>query len=290
MAFLNNKQYKLIRDAQKNGDEKAIAICQAYMKGCGQPDLDKMVSDYFNPRELAQQTETAIRQSNIEDAQNVTPMDAIDAPDAMVGNVQAEAVSEPTSIVDISGELDKELDGVFDMPEIKESSFDDFIRKKKSNALRAKKDSGYFRAFDEGGRLDYLQRKKDEFSKKLDVNRKDIDRSFRDMDSAIGGYSMMVNEIPDDPNELDLPTADKAYDDIMGLKDKTHSFGRGWDDADNEEMRNELQSLVAKYGKKNVLAALNSLKGDNQAYRDFRKGQIDQATGDYGKALDKLLK
>lgn len=288
MAFLNNKQYKLIRDAQKNGDERAIAICQAYMKGCEQTDLDKMVSDYFNPQELTQQTKAAIEQSNAKDGQSnaETSMDAVDAPDAMVGNVQAEA----PSIADISGELDKELDGVFDIPEIKESSFDDFIKKKKSNALRAKKDSGYFRAFDEDGRLDYLQKKKDEFSKKLDVNRKDIDRSFRDMDSAIGGYSMMVSEIPDDPNELDLPTADKAYDDIMGLKDKTHSFGRGWDDEDNKEMRDELQSLVAKYGKKNVLAALNSLKGDNQAYHDFRRGQIDQATGDYGKALDKLLK
>ena len=52
----------------------------------------------------------------------------------------------------------------------------------------------------------------------------------------------------------------------------------------------DLKQLVVKYGKKNVLAALNVLKTDNNNYRDYRIGQINEEVERYNKSLDKILK
>ena len=47
--------------------------------------------------------------------------------------------------------------------------------------------------------------------------------------------------------------------------------------------------LVIKYGKKNVVAALNTLKSDNDNYRNHRNGEINGEISRYKSSLAKLL-
>jgi N-methylhydantoinase B/oxoprolinase/acetone carboxylase alpha subunit len=68
------------------------------------------------------------------------------------------------------------------------------------------------------------------------------------------------------------------------------SFGRHWDETDNQEMESTLQRLVLQYGKKNVMAVLNTLRGDADNYSKHKVNQIDTEINRYSKSLDNLLK
>ena len=94
----------------------------------------------------------------------------------------------------------------------------------------------------------------------------------------------------DDSVEIDVNTMGNAYDEIMDNNGIMHSFGRHWDEVDTGHVIDDLKHLVAKYGKKNVLAALNVLKTDNSNFRDYRLGQINEEVERYNKSLDKILK
>ena len=286
MSFLKIKDLKVVREAAKSGDARAKAIMEKLSKGEKQEEIDRLVGDYYSPASKAEQAQVSLpkpdpaalaaKPSIKNDGQNV--------------NKQNPNVPVIEASSDISSLLDKELDGSIDTNDIEDASFGDFIKKKRIDMSRAKKGPEYFKAFDPQGRLDYIAKKTDGYNHKFDTKRKDIGRIFRDMDGALATYLQTVSDLQDDPNELDMGKASEVYEGLTGDEDLMHGFGRGWDAEDSEAVRNKLDELVKQYGKKTVIAALNTLREDNKSYSDFRNGQIDQETKRYGKSLEDLLK
>lgn len=273
MAYLQNKKFLEIREAAKNGNEKALQILQAMRKGNPQEDVDRMVGDYY-----------AIPVEPVETVEN----DVVEETPAVEG-IEEIPVETP-EIPDLTEILDGELDGIISENEIEELSFKDFLGNKRKDFNRSKKNTDYFKAFDQGGREKYLNDKTSAYKSKFDVNIADIDRYHGDINKAISAYSNNVNEMLDDGIEFDSDVATKAYDDFTNDDVAMHSFGRHWDDMDNEVVVNSLKNLVAQYGKKNVQAALNVLNGDNDNYKAFKNNKINTEIERYQKDLEKLLK
>ena len=169
-------------------------------------------------------------------------------------------------------------------------SFSDFLKNKRRDALRSKKNNDYFRAFDMQGREDYLNNKKNAYNDKFSTNRRDIERQQNDLVKSLDNYSNKVNLMLDDDFELDMNSANSAYDDLTNNETAMKSFGRHWDEVDNQEMESTLQRLVLQYGKKNVIAVLNTLRGDADNYSKHKVNQIDTEINRYSKSLDNLLK
>ena len=57
MAFLNNNKYRDIRDASKNGNEKAQIILQQLRGGASQADLDRLVEEFYGAPVIPQTIE-----------------------------------------------------------------------------------------------------------------------------------------------------------------------------------------------------------------------------------------
>lgn len=274
MAFLKNGDYKNVIRAKKEGNPKALAIVQAYLKGASQEDLDRMLLDFYGnspvePEEPATVEEPKVGETPIEDKIEEEP---------------------PAVIEDISCVLDSDLDGILDVDEISDSSFDDFIAEKKRNAKRLSNSAEYFKRYDPAGREAYIKKKEDEYGKSFDGKKRDIDRFYRDMDSSIGSHLQRIGDLPDDEIDVSPESSDKAYADMVESFGNGHSIGRSWDKEDAEDMIAVLSELVGKYGKRNVIAALNIVRGDNEAFRDMRHGKIDSAISKYNKQLEGLLK
>lgn len=283
MSYIDNKRFKEILEAKRNGNEKAIAIISKYMQGGTQDELNRLVDDYYATPVQGEDIVPPMPEANPEEAE--APVSIGDHQD-MVPVEQALEESVP----DLYETLDGELDGIIDVPEIQDSTFEEFLANKRRDQSRLRKNRDYFGAFDPQGREEYIKRKKGEFSDSFSTRRSDIDRQFRDMDGAIDMYSQYVTDGPDDEVEFNADVVDKAYGDIIDYGKKSHSFGRGWDDGDLSSVKEKLAELIKGYGKANVVAALNALKGDNMHFRDHRINQIDKGISDYGNALDKLLK
>ena len=196
----------------------------------------------------------------------------------------------PLAVVDLTSELNGELDGLIDVEEVEPMSFHDFLGRKRKDGLRARKNADYFKAYDQEGRNAYLSKKKDEYANGFAGARRKNERGFNDINGSLDLYAQMVTDLPDDENEIDVSVASNAYDDFTGNEDTMSAFGRSWDDGDNEAIKSALVALVGKYGKKNVMAVLNTLREDNAAWRKHNDGRIDNAISNYGKALDGLLK
>ena len=279
MAYLNNAKFREIREAAKNGNEKAQMVLQAMIKGGNQEDVSKLADAYYNidDRPVLDDSLTEIHQMPTpEEVPNAEP-------------IQPEAGTVPV-VEDLTEILDGELDGIITNEEIKDTSFKDFLGNKRTDGLRARKTADYFKAFDPQGRENYLNSKitsyKDSFNGKL----KDINRSYRDLDGSLGMYSDSVNNMLDDNIELDMDVASEAYNKITDNHDMMLGLGRSHDGEDFEAVVQALDFLVKQYGKKNVMAALNTLRSDNNNYRDFRNNQIDSEIQRYSKSLEKLLK
>ena len=284
MAFLKQQDYKNIMQAKKDGNPHAIALVQAYVKGCSQYDLDNMLHAFYNPEPV----NLACEQE--QDPKNEPAVKAVEKQTEEIEQpIPEEPAIEEPSVIDISDKLDADLDGLIDEDEIDDVSFEDFLEEKKKNANRLSKGADYFKMYDPVGRMDYLVRKSKEYDNSFNTKRMDIDRAFRDMDGAISAYSKAVAMLPDDEIEMDSSATDKAYGDLVNAG-KSHSFGRSWDAEDMEEMNSILSALVATYGKDNVSAALNVIRGDNEAFRNRRNGKIDNAVRHYSKQLEDLLK
>lgn len=275
MAFINAKKWNEIRDAAKGGNQKASAILASFSnRDCKQEDIDSLLNDYYKPEKEPKEKPQEEPQAEIE-AHAEIPKDS-----------GKKDLAEQTE--DLSARLDKELDGLIDEDKIEDLSFRDFLKNKKRDSNRAKKNHDYFAAFDPAGREEYLLKKKDDYGHKYDSQRDDISRAFSDMDYAIGDYMNHANSLEDDEGDLDMGIVGKAYDELAESDD--HAFGRPWDQDDTDKVYSIIDDLVHRYGKKNVLAALNALRDDNKSYADWKGKQIDGAVSDYGKALDKLLK
>ena len=279
MAFLNNTKFREIREAARNGNEKAQMVLQAMIKGSPQEDIQRLSDAYYNidDRPVLDDSLTKIQQMPTpEEIPNAEPIQ----PDAGV-------VPEVEDLTDI---LDGELDGIISREEIKDTTFKDFLGNKRTDGLRARKNADYFKAFDPVGRENYLNSKINDYKDSFNGRLKDIDRSYRDFDGSLAKYSQGVNDMVDDEMELDMSVASEAYDKITDNHDMMLGLGRGHDEEDYNSVVEALNFLVRQYGKKNVMAALNTLRSDNNNYRDFRNNQIDSEVQRYSKNLEKLLK
>ena len=203
---------------------------------------------------------------------------------------EAQLPVNENEVIDLTDVLNTELDGLLDMNEIEDSSFSDFLGNKKRDLLRSKKGAEYFSAYDSGAKERYLNDNINNYRGKFDERLKSINRRHGDMDTALNNYTQGVNDYLDDDINLDMNLANNAYDDLTGNESVMNSFTRHWDENDKNLVMGHLKSLIEQFGKQNVMAALNTLRNDNNNYRDFLNNQIDTEVSRYSKSIEKLLK
>lgn len=296
MAFINNKKFAEIRTAAKDGNEKALMILQAMRKLQPQADIDRLVEDYYAIPEEPQIQPVQGENYNIAEEQ---PKEEVPTVSDALDDVLSEdlSVNETADIPDLDGDVQsysldditKDMDGLIDEDEIDDMSFADFLSDKKKNLKRAKKNADYFKMYDDDSRRQYSLGAVDKYKAKFGDLERDIDRRNKDTATALGLYEQSVADSLDDDIELNADNADKAYSDLTDDSGAMHAFGRYWDDDDKASVIEALKVLIGKYGKKNVLAAINTLKSDNENYKSYMHNRIDTEVGKYSKNLENLL-
>lgn len=296
MAFINNKKFAEIRTAAKDGNEKALMILQAMRKLQPQADIDRLVEDYYAIPEEPQIQPVQGENYNVAEEQ---PKEEVSTVSDALDDVLSEdlSVNETTDIPDLDGDVQsysldditKDMDGLIDEDEIDDMSFADFLSDKKKNLKRAKKNADYFKMYNDDSRKQYSLNAVDKYKAKFGDLERDIDRRNKDTATALGLYEQSVADSLDDDIELNADNADKAYSDLTDDSGAMHAFGRYWDDDDKANVIEALKVLIGKYGKKNVLAAINTLKSDNENYKSYMHNKIDTEVGKYSKNLENLL-
>lgn len=284
MAFINNKKFAEIRNAAKNGDEKALKVLQAMRKMQPQADIDRLVEDYYAipapAVEETPETPAATDDLRLDDASVV---------DSVISSDIADSDGDVTTITYNLDDITKDMDGLIDEDEVEDMSFSDFLADKKRNMMRARKNADYFKMYDNDSRSKYAADAVAKYKAKFSDLERDIDRRNKDTMTALGMYEQSVGDELDDEVELSADNADKAYSDLIDNSGAMHSFGRYWDEEDKANVITELKALIGKYGKKNVLAAINTLKSDNENYKSYMHNKIDTEVGKYSKNLENLL-
>lgn len=296
MAFINNKKFAEIRTAAKDGNEKALIILQAMRKLQPQADIDRLVEDYYAiPEELQIQPVQDENYNVAEEQPKEEPSTVSDSLDDVLS--EDLSVEETADIPDLDADVQtynldditKDMDGLIDEDEIDDMSFADFLSDKKKNLKRAKKNADYFKMYDDDSRRQYSLDAVDKYKAKFGDLERDIDRRNKDTATALGLYEQSVADSLDDDIELNADNADKAYSDLTDDSGAMHAFSRYWDDDDKANVIEALKGLIGKYGKKNVLAAINTLKSDNENYKSYMHNRIDTEVGKYSKNLENLL-
>lgn len=284
MAFINNKKFAEIRNAAKNGDEKALKVLQAMRKMQPQADIDRLVEDYYAiPAPAVEETpETPAVTDDLS-------LDDASVVDSVISADIADSNGDVTTIAYNLDDITKDMDGLIDEDEIEDMSFSDFLADKKRNMTRARKNADYFKMYDNDSRSKYATDAVAKYKAKFGDLERDIDRRNKDTMTALGMYEQNVGDELDDEVELNADNADKAYSDLIDNSGAMHSFGRYWDEEDKANVVTELKALIGKYGKKNVLAAINTLKSDNENYKSYMHNKIDTEVGKYSKNLENLL-
>lgn len=284
MAFINNKKFAEIRNAAKNGDEKALKVLQAMRKMQPQADIDRLVEDYYAipapAVEETPETPAATDDLRLDDASVV---------DSVISSDIADSDGDVTTITYNLDDITKDMDGLIDEDEVEDMSFSDFLADKKRNMMRERKNADYFKMYDNDSRSKYATDAVAKYKAKFGDLERDIDRRNKDTMTALGMYEQSVGDELDDEVELSADNADKAYSDLIDNSGAMHSFGRYWDEEDKANVITELKALIGKYGKKNVLAAINTLKSDNENYKSYMHNKIDTEVGKYSKNLENLL-
>lgn len=291
MAFINNSKLQEIRTASRNGNEKAAMVLQALRKGAKQDDLNRLVDDYYGinatdavnnvaPVELSnpEQERPIVEDMNANDGYMEEPVH--DEP------YQEELVEDE----DFNKKLDDDLKDVITENKLEDVDFNKFLKNKTNDSLKAQRTSDYFKAYDPQKREGYLANKVQKYSDGFNGKRRNAERKFNDMSKSLELYGQNVNDMLDDSIELDLSQMNNAYKDFVGNEDTMASFGRYWDEQDNENVKNVLYGLVQQYGKKNIIAMLNTLTSDATNYKDFLDNQVDTEVNRYTKDIEKLLK
>lgn len=296
MAFINNKKFAEIRTAAKDGNEKALMILQAMRKLEPQADIDRLVENYYAIPEEPQIQPVQGENYNVAEEQ---PKEEVSTVSDALDDVLSEdlSVDETADIPDLDGDVQsysldditKDMDGLIDEDEIDDMSFADFLSDKKKNLKRAKKNADYFKMYNDDSRKQYSLNAVDKYKAKFGDLERDIDRRNKDTATALGLYEQSVADSLDDDIELNADNADKAYSDLTDDSGAMHAFGRYWDDDDKTSVIEALKVLIGKYGKKNVLAAINTLKSDNENYKSYMHNRIDTEVGKYSKNLENLL-
>lgn len=279
--FIPYRKLSELRKAASAGDAKARNIVDRYMdRNADMETTSRLMDDYYGVSSSSKKKE--------EEKEITTPVKEVEK--KTVDIVPTEKEEKPSVDEDDFSDLSKELDGLVDLPSIEPTSFREYVSSKEKSGRAAKKDANYFKAFDPERRKAFLEKSKRDFSDSLNGKRRDLERSYGDISSALDIYGQYVSDMPEDDVELDISSSSKAYGDLVDNDNAMSSFGRGWDEKDLSEMKGELSELVSKYGKKNVVAMLNSLREDGNSWRDYGNSAIDSAVSNYGKSLDKLLK
>jgi len=284
MAFINNKKFAEIRNAAKNGDEKALKVLQAMRKMQPQADIDRLVEDYYAiPAPAVEETpETPAVADDLS-------LDDASVVDSVISSDIADSDGDVTTITYNLDDITKDMDGLVDEDEVEDMSFSDFLADKKRNMMRARKNADYFKMYDNDSRSKYAADAVAKYKAKFGDLERDIDRRNKDTMTALGMYEQSVGDELDDEVELNADNADKAYSDLIDNSGAMHSFGRYWDEEDKANVVTELKTLIGKYGKKNILAAINTLKSDNENYKSYMHNKIDTEVGKYSKNLENLL-
>lgn len=286
MAFINNSKFLEIRQAGKDGNEKAKMILQAMRKGGSQEDIDRLVGDYYSVPNV-EEPETQEVDLPVEQTYDNQPeTQEQDIPQEL----EPEIVESSKDVEDLTSILDLETDGLFDENDIETLNFNDYLSNKKKDSLRSKKNSDYFKAYNMEGRQKYLQDKINKYKEKFNGKIRDIDRKYDDITKSLDFYSMKVNDMLDDNIDMNMDSAGSAYNEFTDSPEIMQSFGRHWDEKDSNDVVFALSELCKKYGKKNIVAALNTLRNDNENYKKFLNGQIDTEIGRYSKSIENLLK
>lgn len=291
--FIPYRKLSELRKAASNGDSKAKNIVDRYMdRNADMETISRLMDDYYGvtssskEKEVEKETPTLVKE---EEKETPTPVKEVEKETVDIVPTEKEGKPSVDKEDDFS-DLSKEFDGLVDLPSIEPTSFREYVSSKEKSRRAAKKDANYFKAFDPERRKAFLEKSKKDFSDSLNGKRRDIERSYGDISSALDIYGQYVSDMPEDYVQLDILSSSKAYSDLVDNDRAMSSFGRGWDEKDLSEMKSELSELVSKYGKKNVVAMLNSLREDGNSWRDYGSSAIDSAVSNYGKALDKLLK
>lgn len=279
--FIPYRKLSELRKAASAGDAKAKNIVDRYMdRNADMETISRLMDDYYG-----------VSSSKKKEVEKETPTPVKEVEKETVDIVPTEKEEKPSvDKEDDFSDLSKELDGLVDLPSIEPTSFREYVSSKEKSRRAAKKDANYFKAFDPERRKAFLEKSKKDFSDSLNGKRRDLERSYGDISSALDIYGQYVSDMPEDYVQLDILSSSKAYGDLVDNDGAMSSFGRCWDEKDLSEMKSELSELVSKYGKKNVVAMLNSLREDGNSWRDYGNSAIDSAVSSYGKALDKLLK
>lgn len=286
MPFVNNMKLLEIRNAAKQGNEKALMILQAMRKsGSTQDDLDRLVNDYYGVGEITPELNENPAEAEFQPENNEFQTEE---KENLETNVQAEI--SPLELIDLTAPLDKEMEGLLDENEFDDISFNEFLSNKSRDNLRLTKNADYFKAYDPIGKENYMNDKISAYRDKFTNRLGNIERKYNDYNTALQGYMQGTNDMLDDGVELDMNNVNAAYSDFTNNEQTMSSFGRHWDKVDNDNVMIALKDLVNKYGKVNVIAALNTINGDNQSYKDYLNNQIDTEINRYSKSLEKLLK
>lgn len=279
MAFIQNNKFREISEQAKGGNEKALKIIQGMRKNYSQEDIDTLVNDYYSinvPNEVKEEI-----------VEEQLPQEMIPE-ETLVEETLNDSVTN--NVMDLSEILDGEMGDLLDENEIEDLTFNKFLENKNKDGVRSRKNSEYFKAYDAEGRQNYMNGKIDSYKKKFNGQLKNIDRHYKDVNSALDKYINTSSMELDDDIELDMDKANDAYRAATSNQDFMNSFGRGWDEDDNQQIQSILKALMQTYGKKNVLAVLNTLRSDNENYKNFRTNQIDSEIGRYSKSIENLLK
>lgn len=290
MAYVNNVKLQEIRNAARNGNEKAAMVLQALRKRESQEDLDRLVNGYYSIDEQVID-EPEIPQNVENAAMEKQEVEPVEEP-TIEAEVPVEQINEvpENQVTDISDLLDKDMDGLLVENELSDLSFNDFLKNKSNDYNKMRKNADYFKAYDADGRQNYMNSKIEKYNNKFNGKRKDINRRYDDIAKSIGIYNQGVNDLLDDDFEFDTDQSAKAYKDFTSNEDVMSSFGRHWDDQDNNVIIQALTDLAKNYGKKNVSAMISTLGADNNSYKDYLNNQIDSEVGRYSKDIEKLLK
>ena len=261
---------------------------QEYKQG----DIDRLVNDYYGVQENTPQVVKNAVESEFQPENDVlvdsTPNEM--AIDETIQSPDGFKEENPLDVVDLTEVLDGEMEGLLDENEFEDLSFTDFLGNKSRDNLRMSKNADYFKAYDAVGRENYMNSKIDSYKNKFNGRIENIQRKYNDNNKALSYYMQQTNDMLDDSIEFDMNNVNGAYKEFTEDERVMNSFGRHWDSVDNENIVSTLQTLIGKYGKKNVIAALNTINSDNDNYKDFLNNQIDTEVKRYSNSLEKLLK
>lgn len=289
MPYINNLKLKEIKEAAKNGNEKAKKILKYFSEGTKQDEINKLIEDYYEvgvPKEIE-------KEEKIEEKENDN--------DNIIEEETIKEVKEEKQLEDNSINKENEKEKIFESidndvkkrieeNDIQTITFSDFLKNKEKDNLKA--NGNCFRIYNDEDKNDYIQRKintyKDKFNDLIYGNQ----RKYDDMENAINMYFTKLNEEENNNDDIEIVevNVDSVYDNLTKDNNFITSFERYWDERDLENTYSNLLKLSSEFGKRNVIAALNVLKKDIENYKNFLDNKIDEEIKRYSKSLEILFK